>query len=109
MILGQIGETLAGLAGDKEPTGVVVFDSVKGSPKGKVPDLPKAMSVTGADADYARGSDYRPLCGADVVIIIVGVRRQSGKHRNGWVGIKAEEMIAIGQAPGQRRGVHSPL
>ena len=69
---GQIGGTLALLAGLKELGDVVLFDIVEGVPNGKALDIAQASPVVGFDADYAGASDYAPIAGADVVIVTAG-------------------------------------
>ncbi|MBE7202321.1 MAG: malate dehydrogenase, partial [Parafilimonas terrae] len=64
---GQIGGTLALLAGLKDLGDVVLFDIVDGVPQGKALDIAEAAPVEGFDATYAGASDYAAIKGADVV------------------------------------------
>ena len=93
---GQIGGTLALLAGLKELGDVVLFDIVEGVPDGKALDIAQASPVVGFDADYAGASDYAPIAGADVVIVTAGVPRKPGMSRDDLIGVNAKVMKAVG-------------
>ena len=93
---GQIGGTLALLAGLKELGDVVLFDIVEGVPDGKALDIAQASPVVGFDADYAGASDYAPIAGADVVIVTAGVPRKPGMSRDDLIGTNAKVMKAVG-------------
>lgn len=73
---GQIGGTLAHLAGLKELGDVVLFD--------------------GFDAKYSGASDYSAIAGADVVIVTAGVPRKPGMSRDDLIGINLKVMEAVG-------------
>ncbi|MCB1492903.1 MAG: malate dehydrogenase, partial [Rhodobiaceae bacterium] len=72
---GQIGGTLALLAGMKELGDVVLFDIVDGVPQGKALDLAQLSTVEDFDADLSGASSYAKIKGADVVIVTAGVPR----------------------------------
>lgn len=93
---GQIGGTLALLAGLKELGDVVLFDIVDGVPQGKALDLAQATPVEGFDAAYAGASEYEAIAGADVVIVTAGVPRKPGMSRDDLVGINAKVVRAVG-------------
>ena len=93
---GQIGGTLALLAGLKELGDVVLFDIVEGVPDGKALDLAQASPVEGFDANLTGASDYAPIAGADVVIVTAGVPRKPGMSRDDLIGINAKVMKAVG-------------
>ena len=65
---GQIGGTLALLAGMKELGDVVLFDIADGIPQGKALDLAEASPVEGFDARLSGASSYEAIAGADVII-----------------------------------------
>ncbi len=94
---GQIGGTLALLAGMKELGDVVLFDIAEGIPDGKGLDLAQASPVEGFDAAYAGGSDYSLLAGADVVIVTAGVARKPGMSRDDLIGINTKVMKSVGE------------
>ena len=93
---GQIGGTLALLAGLKELGDVVLFDIVEGVPDGKALDIAQASPVVGFDASLVGASDYAPIAGADVVIVTAGVPRKPGMSRDDLIGINAKVMKAVG-------------
>ena len=70
---GQIGGTLALLAGLKNLGDVTLIDVVEGVPQGKALDIYQASPVEGFDTAYTGSNDYAALKGADVVIVIAGV------------------------------------
>ncbi len=94
---GQIGGTLALLAGMKELGDVVLFDIAEGIPDGKGLDLAQASPVEGFDAAYGGGSDYSLLAGADVVIVTAGVARKPGMSRDDLIGINTKVMKSVGE------------
>jgi len=94
---GQIGGTLALLAGIKELGDVVLFDIVDGVPQGKALDLAEASPVEGFDAAYSGASDYSAIAGADVVIVTAGVPRKPGMSRDDLVGTNTKVMQSVGE------------
>src|SRR6202522_2714754 len=95
---GQIGGTLALLAGLKELGDVVLCDIVEGVPQGKSLDLAEATPVEGFDARYIGSNDYAAMAGADVVIVTAGVPRKPGMSRDDLIGINAKVMGQVGAA-----------
>jgi malate dehydrogenase len=95
---GQIGGTLALLAGLKELGDVVLCDIVEGVPQGKSLDLAEATPVEGFDARYIGSNDYAAIAGADVVIVTAGVPRKPGMSRDDLIGINAKVMGQVGAA-----------
>ena len=95
---GQIGGTLALLAGIKELGDVVVFDIVDGMPQGKALDIAQAAPVEGFDASYSGTNDYADMAGSDVVIVTAGVPRKPGMSRDDLIGINTSVMQAVGEA-----------
>lgn len=93
---GNIGGTLALLAGLKELGDVVLFDIVDGVPQGKALDLAEATPVEGFDAKFAGASDYKAIKGADVVIVTAGVARKPGMSRDDLLAINIKVMNAVG-------------
>ncbi|MEM8740389.1 MAG: malate dehydrogenase [Pseudomonadota bacterium] len=94
---GQIGGTLALLAGLKELGDVVLFDIVDGMPQGKSLDIAEASPVEGFDAHLAGTSSYAGIRGADVVIVTAGVPRKPGMSRDDLLGINLKVMKAVGE------------
>jgi len=93
---GQIGGTLAHLAGLKELGDVVLFDIADGVPQGKSLDIAEAAPVHGFDANFTGASDYAAIAGADVIIVTAGVPRKPGMSRDDLVGINLKVMEAVG-------------
>ena len=69
---GQIGGTLALLAGLKELGDIVLFDVVDGVPQGKGLDILQSGPVEGYDVSVTGANDYEPTANSDVVIITAG-------------------------------------
>ena len=93
---GQIGGTLAHLAGLKELGDIVLFDIADGVPQGKGLDIAESSPVDGFDAAYKGASSYEAIAGADVVIVTAGVPRKPGMSRNDLLGINLKVMEAVG-------------
>ncbi len=94
---GNIGGTLALLAGLKELGDVVLFDIVDGVPQGKALDLAESTPVEGYDAKFAGASSYAAIRGADVVIVTAGVARKPGMSRDDLLAINIKVMNAVGE------------
>jgi malate dehydrogenase len=96
---GQIGGTLALLAGQKDLGDVVLFDipQAEGTAKGKALDIAQLSPVAGFDAAYSGSSNYKDIAGADVVIVTAGVPRKPGMTRDDLVGINAKVISAVGK------------
>jgi malate dehydrogenase len=94
---GNIGGTLALLAGLKELGDVVLFDVVDGVPQGKALDIAQATPIEGFDAAFGGSSDYSAIAGADVVIVTAGVARKPGMSRDDLIGINTKVMTQVGQ------------
>ncbi|HUK00105.1 MAG TPA: malate dehydrogenase [Stellaceae bacterium] len=95
---GQIGGTLALLAGLKELGDVVLFDIMEGIPQGKALDIAEAAPVEGFDAKIGGSNDYSVINGADVVIVTAGFPRKPGMSRDDLIGKNAEVVATVGQA-----------
>jgi malate dehydrogenase len=93
---GQIGGTLALLAGLKELGDVVLFDVMEGVPDGKALDIAEASPVAGFDAKYAGTSAYAAIKGADVCIVTAGVPRKPGMSRDDLLEINLKVMEQVG-------------
>ena len=93
---GQIGGTLALLAGLKELGDVVLFDVVDGVPQGKALDIVQGSSIEGYDAAITGANDYSAIKGADVVIVTAGVPRKPGMSRDDLLSINLKVMEQVG-------------
>jgi malate dehydrogenase len=94
---GNIGGTLALLAGLKQLGDIVVFDIVDGMPQGKALDIAQAAPVEGFDAKLSGTNDYADLKGSDVVIVTAGIARKPGMSRDDLIGINAKVMKSVGE------------
>jgi malate dehydrogenase len=102
---GQIGGTLAHLAGLKELGDIVLVDIAEGVPQGKALDIAESAPVDGFDAALSGVSTapddpatYAPIKGADVVIVTAGVPRKPGMSRDDLLGINLKVMKGVGAA-----------
>ncbi|MDJ0931070.1 malate dehydrogenase [Breoghania sp.] len=93
---GQIGGTLAHLAGLKELGDVVLFDIAKGVPQGKALDLAESSPVDGFNAKLVGTNTYEALEGSDVVIVTAGVPRKPGMSRDDLLEINLKVMEQVG-------------
>ncbi len=99
---GQIGGTLAHLAGLKELGDIILVDIAEGVPQGKALDIAESAPVDGFDAHVSGvsttpdASSYAPIEGADVVIVTAGVPRKPGMSRDDLLGINLKVMKAVG-------------
>lgn len=79
---GNIGGTLAHLAGLKNLGDIVVLDVSEGVAKGKALDLEQSSVVEKFDANISGTSNYADIAGADVVIVTAGIARKPGMSRD---------------------------
>jgi len=93
---GNIGGTLALLAGLKELGDVVLFDVVDGIPHGKALDIAEASSVEGFDAKLSGAKSYTAIRNANVIIVTAGVARKPGMSRDDLIGINTSVMEQVG-------------
>ena len=95
---GQIGGTLALLAGLKELGDIALVDVMDGVPQGKGLDIAEAAPVEGFDAKIEGSNDYEIIAGADVVIVTAGVPRKPGMSRDDLIGINTGVINTVGAA-----------
>jgi malate dehydrogenase len=95
---GQIGGTLALLAGLKELGDIVMCDMMEGTAKGKALDLAQTAAVEGFNAKLtgAGVENYAAIAGADVCIVTAGVPRKPGMSRDDLLGINLKVMEQVG-------------
>jgi malate dehydrogenase len=93
---GNIGGTLALLAGLKELGDVVLFDIVEGVPQGKSLDIAQAAPIEGFDAGFTGAGSYAAIKGADVVIVTAGIPRRPGMSRDDLLEVNAKVMKSVG-------------
>jgi malate dehydrogenase len=95
---GQIGGTLALLAGMKELGDIVLLDVVEGVPQGKALDIAEAAPVDGFNAGFSGSNDYADLKDADVVIVTAGIPRKPGMSRDDLIGVNTGIVTVVGNA-----------
>ena len=95
---GQIGGTLALLAGLKELGDIVLCDMMEGTAKGKALDLAQTAAVEGYNAKLSGAgvAAYEAIAGADVCIVTAGVPRKPGMSRDDLIGINLKVMESVG-------------
>jgi malate dehydrogenase len=95
---GQIGGTLALLAGLKELGDIVLCDMMEGTAKGKALDLAQTAAIEGYNARLGGGgvASYETIKGADVCIVTAGVPRKPGMTRDDLICIHLKVMEQVG-------------
>jgi malate dehydrogenase len=93
---GNIGGTLALLAGLRELGDVALFDVVDGIPQGKALDIAQASPIEGFDAKLTGSGKYAAIKGADVVIVTAGIARKPGMSRDDLLEINTKVMGEVG-------------
>lgn len=94
---GQIGGTLALLAGMKELGDVTLIDIAEGIPQGKALDIAEAAPVEMFDGVFTGSNDYAAMAGADVVIVTAGVPRKPGMSRDDLIAINTGIINTVGE------------
>src|SRR5580698_3849740 len=94
---GQIGGTLALLAGLKDLGDIVLIDVADGVPQGKALDLYQTSAVEDFDSKITGGTDYSLIKDADVVIVTAGIPRKPGMSRDDLIGINTGIVKTAGE------------
>src|SRR5438477_5393468 len=95
---GQVGGTIALLAGLKELGDIVLCDIVEGVPQGKALDIVQGSTIEGYDAVIKGSNDYADIAGADVVIVTAGIPRKPGMSRDDLIETNAKIVGTVGEA-----------
>jgi malate dehydrogenase len=93
---GNIGGTLAVLAGLKELGDITLFDIAEGVPQGKALDIAQSSPIERFNATVTGANDYAALADSDVVIVTAGVARKPGMSRDDLIGINTKVMNEVG-------------
>jgi len=93
---GQIGGTLAHLAGLKELGDIVLFDIQEGIPDGKGLDIAQSAPVDGFDSRIVGTQAYETIDGSDVIIVTAGIARKPGMSRDDLLEINLKVMEQVG-------------
>ncbi len=96
---GQIGGTLALLAGQKELGDVVLLDLLPGVAKGKALDLMQARAVLRHGVSIRGGGmdEISLIEGADVCIVTAGVPRKPGMSRDDLLNVNLEAIRKVAE------------
>src|SRR5690242_5669532 len=96
---GQIGGTMALLAGQKELGDVVLVDIMEGVAKGKALDLQETRGVTKFDVNVsgAGTTDYSVIKDADVCTVTAGIPRKPGMSREDLLKVNLEAITKVAQ------------
>ncbi|MDA0781914.1 MAG: malate dehydrogenase [Rickettsiales bacterium] len=94
---GNIGGTLAHLAGLKEMGDIVLFDINEGLPQGKSLDIAQSSAIEDFDSNLSGANDYSAIKGADVVIVTAGVARKPGMSRDDLIEINTKVIKTVGE------------
>ena len=94
---GQIGGTLAHLAGLRELGDIVLFDIADGIPQGKALDIAESSSVSSFDSLISGANSYEEISNSDVCIVTAGVPRKPGMSRDDLLGINLKVMKSVGE------------
>ena len=94
---GQIGGTLAHLAGLKELGDIVLFDIANGIPQGKALDIAESSPISSFDSSITGTSSYEEITDSDVCIVTAGVPRKPGMSRDDLLSINLKVMKSVGK------------
>ncbi|MFL2801933.1 MAG: malate dehydrogenase [Paracoccaceae bacterium] len=94
---GQIGGTLAHLAGLKELGDIVLFDIADGIPHGKALDIAESSPISSFDSSITGTSSYEEITDSDVCIVTAGVPRKPGMSRDDLLSINLKVMKSVGK------------
>ncbi len=92
---GNIGGTLALLAGMRNLGDVVLYDIVEDMPQGKALDISHLSPVFGLDFDIQGTNEIADIAGADVCIVTSGVPRKPGMSRDDLVNTNANIVKSV--------------
>ena len=95
---GQVGGTIALLAGLKELGDITLVDVIDGVPQGKALDIVQGSTIEGYDAVIKGSNDYADIAGADVVIVTAGIPRKPGMSRDDLIETNAKIVATVGAA-----------
>jgi len=95
---GQVGGTIALLAGLKELGDITLVDVIDGVPQGKALDIVQGSTIEGYDAVIKGSNDYADIAGADVVIVTAGIPRKPGMSRDDLIETNAKIVTTVGEA-----------
>ena len=92
---GNIGGTIAHLAGLKNLGDVVILDIADGVAKGKALDIEQSSVVESFDSEMSGTSDYKDIANSDVVIVTAGIARKPGMSRDDLVATNVKVISSV--------------
>lgn len=95
---GNIGGTLAHLAGLKNLGDIVILDINSGTAQGKALDIEQSSIVENFDSNIIGTSDYKDIKDSDVVIVTAGIARKPGMSRDDLIATNTSiiKSVALG-------------
>lgn len=94
---GNIGGTLAHLAGLKNLGDVVLLDLNEGTAAGKALDIEQSSVVEDFDANLGGTGDYAKITDSDVIIVTAGVARKPGMSRDDLLNINTKIITIVAE------------
>jgi len=94
---GNIGGTLAHLAGLKELGDIVLLDINDGTAKGKALDIEQSSSVDLFDSNIIGTKNYEDIQGSDVIIVTAGIARKPGMSRDDLIATNSKIIASVGE------------
>ena len=92
---GNIGGTLAHLAGLKNLGDVVMLDLNSGVAKGKSLDIEQSSVIEDFDANLTGTDSYADIADSDVVIVTAGIARKPGMSRDDLIATNTSVIKAV--------------
>lgn len=94
---GNIGGTLAHLAGLKNLGDIVILDVAEGTAKGKALDIEQSSVVENFDSAISGTSNYADIEGSDVVIVTAGIARKPGMSRDDLMATNVKIITSVAE------------
>ena len=94
---GNIGGTLAHLAGLKELGDIVLLDINEGAAKGKALDIEQSSSVDLFDSNIIGTKNYEDIKDSDVIIVTAGIARKPGMSRDDLIATNSKIIASVGE------------
>jgi malate dehydrogenase len=93
---GNIGGTLAHLAGLKELGDIVLLDISDGTAKGKSLDIEQSSAIDLFDSSIIGTKNYEDISGSDVIIVTAGIARKPGMSRDDLISTNSKIIDIVG-------------
>ena len=93
---GNIGGTLAHLAGLKELGDIILLDINDGTAKCKALDIEQSSSVDLFDSNIIGTKNYEDIKDSDVIIVTAGIARKPGMSRDDLIATNSKIIASVG-------------